>query len=267
MAAEQLGRIGLEQLRLDLTGRDFAVLGQVAELRLMTTGQIRSIFFAADEHPSAVAASRSCHRCLERLTQWRALQRLERQVGGVHGGSAMAVFALGPVGQRLLNLHGPRRRFREPSSSFVDHTLAVSQLVVDLALAARRGAVDLLSVQAEPRCWRTFTGPSGRVLLRPDAYVALGIGEYEHRYFVEMDMGTEHLPALLRKCHAYEAYYASGKEQAESEVFPKVCWLMPSAERAERLRAAIAHNGQLTSELFVIIEHDGFIPMLDTEAA
>ena len=266
MARDQLRAKGLEELRLGLTGRDFAVLGQVGELRLMTTQQIRAVHFPAEDHPSAFAAIRTCNRCLDRLVDCRALVRLARRVGGVHGGSSVYIYALGPVGQRLLNLGGARRRFREPSASFVDHTLAVSQLIVDLTLAARQKRFDLLAVQAEPRCWRTFTSSSGRMLLRPDAYVALGVGEYEHRVFIEVDRGTEHLPALLRKCHVYEAYYATGKEQAESEVFPRVCWLMPSVERTTRLKRAIVASRQLTPELFMVIPQQQAVAMLGGDA-
>ncbi len=64
---------------------------------------------------------------------------------------------------------------------------------------------------------------AGRVLLRPDLAVTLGIGEYEIGYFVEIDRGTEHLPALLRKCHSYEAYYRAGQEQAAHACFPGFC--------------------------------------------
>ena len=262
MVKERLRAKDLDRLRLDLSQRDICVLESVGELRLMTTKQIRSIHFASEDYPSPHAAVRSCNRCLDRLVDCRALVRLSRRVGGVRGGSSVYIYSLGSVGQRLLNSQGPRRGFREPSASFVDHTLAVSQLAVDLTVAARRQAFDLLAVQAEPRSWRTFTSPSGRVLLRPDAYVALGIGEYEHRYFIEMDMGTEHVPALLRKCHLYEAYYASGKEQARNEVFPRVCWLMPSTERAKRLKRAIVVNGQLTPELFMVVGNEHAVAML-----
>lgn len=262
MARAQLRARGLEELRLDLSGRDLSVIDQVGELRLMTTSQIRAVHFAAGDHLSAIAAVRSCNRCLDRLVDCRALVRLGRRVGGVRGGSSAYIYAVGPIGHRLRDLEGARRRFQEPSASFVDHTLAVSQLLVDLTLAARQQRFDLLAVQAEPRCWRTFTSSAGRVLLRPDAYAALGVGEYEHRYFIEVDRGTEHLPALLRKCHVYEAYYASGKEQAQAEVFPRVGWLMPSAKRAKQLMRAISASGQLTPELFTVIEHDQAVAAL-----
>jgi len=251
-------------LQLELTERGVAILRQVGDLRLMTGKQIAAIHFPIDEHPSALAAARARSRDLSRLTRQQLLMRLQRRIGGVRAGSSSHIYALGPVGQRILALNGPRRRFREPSAIFVDHTLAVSQLVVDLTLAARNGQCEILNLQAEPDCWRTFSGAAGRVLLRPDLAVSVGVTEYEMSYFVEVDRGTEHLPALLRKCHTYEAYYRSGREQQTNEhgVFPRVCWIVPEALRAERLGRAIESDRQLTKGLFLITTTDQAIDTL-----
>ena len=120
-------------------------------------------------------------------------------------------------------------------------------------MQSRNGRLEILQLQAEPACWRTPTGMAGSTLLRPDLYVGLGTREYEYRWFIEMDLGTEHLPTLLRKCQAYEAYYRTGHEQHEHGVFPRVLWLMHNAERIERLQAAIDGDIRLTSALFSIV--------------
>jgi hypothetical protein len=229
-----------------------AIVRQVGELRLMTGKQIGVVHFPSDEHSSALAAARARGRELARLTRHRLLMRLERRIGGVRAGSSSHIYALGPVGQRVLALNGARRRFREPSAIFVDHTLAVSQLAVDLTLAQRAGYAEILKLQAEPDCWRTYSGVAGRVLLRPDMAVTLGVDEYEVAYFAEIDRSTEHLPALLRKCHAYEAYYRSGYEQTEHGVFPRVLWIVPEEVRANRLNQALERDRQLTKGLFLV---------------
>jgi hypothetical protein len=229
------------------------IIKQVAELRLMSARQIQAVHFPDVEHDNEQAAMRARQRVLARLIRERLLIRLERQIGGVRAGSAGFVLALGPVGQRVLMLDGPRRRLYEPTLRFVDHTLAVSQLVVDLMVASRRGVLDLLDVQAEPRCWRQFSGMGGRRLLRPDAFLALGSGEYELRWFIEVDRASESLPVIVRKCRLYADYYQSGKEQtAQDGVFPRVCWIAPDERRAERLRAAITQDRQLPDRLFVV---------------
>jgi hypothetical protein len=152
----------------------------------------------------------------------------------------------------MRTLDGPRPRFREPSAIFVDHTLAVSQLVVDLTTAQRAGRCEILNVQGEPDCWRSFSGVSGRVRLRADLAVTLGVEDYEVNYFVELDRATEHLPALLRKCQTYQSYYQSGREQAAHGIFPRVCWVVPDVSRGETLAGALKRHPRFTKGLFLV---------------
>jgi hypothetical protein len=80
----------------------------------------------------------------------------------------------------------------------------------------------------------------------------LGIGEFEVQYFAEIDRGTEHLPALLRKCRVYESFYRSGVQQRATGVFPRVCWIVPDDTRAHRLTAALQQDQHLTEGLFLV---------------
>ena len=136
------------------------------------------------------------------------------------------------------------------------HTLAIADLYVALHQVAARnepGTVQLVDLQTEPNCWRRWTGYGGsRQLLRPDLYLAAHVGPDELRWFIEVDRGTEHRPALLRKCHAYQAYYDSRLEQDRDGVFPKVAWLVPEVGRAAHLRQAIVDDHQLLNELFEV---------------
>jgi Replication-relaxation len=254
---------GLKQTRERLSERDLGVIRQVAELRLMSARQIQALHFPDVEHDNEQAATRARQRVLERLTRERLLIRLERRIGGVRAGSAGFVLALGPVGQRVLAIDGPRRRSYEPTLRFVDHTLAVAQLIVDVTVASRRGLLDLVDVQPEPRCWREFSDMGGRRLLRPDAYVALGSGEYELRWFIEVDRASESLPVIVRKCRLYADYYQSGKEQAaQGGVFPRVCWIVPDGSRAERLRRTITQDRTLPEGLFVVTTSEQAVAVL-----
>lgn len=244
---------GLAQLRERLSERDLAITEQVASLRLMSARQIQAVHFPEAQHDNQRAATRARQRVLARLVRERLLSCLERRIGGVRAGSAGMVLALGPIGQRMVQARGPRRRFYEPTLRFFDHTLAIAQLVVDLAVAERHGLLDVLVCQAEPDCWRAFSGIGGRRVLRPDAFVAVGSGDYELRWFVEVDRASESLPTVLRKCHLYADYYQSGVEQAAHDgVFPRVCWSVPDERRAERLRAAIGRDRGLPEGLFVV---------------
>jgi len=199
MRGERMTTKAIQALRNRLSSRDLAIVGQVAELRLMSAIQIQALLFSPAEHESDLAAARSARRVLERLVRDRLLVRPDRRVA-VSGPDPPPTSTRWEIGQRVLALGGPRRRFREPSMTFADHTLAVSQLVVDLILVARASAIEVDDVQPEPACWRRFAGPLGFVVLRPDLFVALGTKEYEFRWFIEVDRGTEHLPTLMAKC-------------------------------------------------------------------
>jgi hypothetical protein len=252
MSASRLGPEGLEQLRDELSGRDVAIVSQVADLRLMSGRQIEAVHFPLSSHENTSAASRACRRSLERLARERLVARMQRRVGGVRAGSGSFVYGLGPVGHRLLSLERPRPRYREPSVTFADHTLAIAQLVVEVSVAAREKTFDLLVCQAEPRCWRELSSMGARTTLRPDLFVSLGVGEFGRRWFCEVDNGTEHLPAVLRKCRLYQSYYQSGKEQLAHGVFPRVCWLVTDERRVASLRRAIDHDRRLSNALFVV---------------
>lgn len=254
MSGGRKGRRQLASLVAELSLRDRHVLTTASHLRLVTTGQVQRLHFAfPGDHVTSLTAARCCRRVLERLVRDQLLTRLERRIGGVRAGSASFVYGLGSLGQRVLGEDGPRRRAWEPSGLFVGHTLAVGELYVRLHEARRDGELGGLEVQTEPICWRTTTGLGGQVvMLKPDLFVSVASGDLDYRWFVEVDLGTEHAPAVLRKCLAYEQYYRSGVEQHEHGVFPRVLWVVPDDERAGRLRTVIASSGRLTPELFLV---------------
>lgn len=247
-----VGRRGLASLREELTERDMAIVSGIAELRLLATPHIRALHFPIGEHKSELAATRACQRALNRLVRDRLLIRLERRRGGIRAGSDGFTYALGPVGQRILSIDGTRRRFSEPTLRFLEHTLAIAQIVVDVTAAETDGSLEVLACQAEPKCHRQFSISSGWVVLRPDLFLALGVGDLELRWFVEIDMATESVPTVLRKCRQYQSYYQAGKEQERHGVFPQVCWVVPNDRRAGQIRRGIAQDRKLTDRLFCV---------------
>lgn len=254
-----LGRRGLAQLRERLSARDLEVIHSVADHRFLTTRQIEALHFA--DHCTELAGARVCRRVLARLTDERLLARLERRVGGVRAGSASFVYALGPLGGRLID--GQRRRLIEPSTTFLTHMLAVAQAHVELVQAARRSELELLSVDIEPACWRRYIGSGGaREALRPDLYVVTGSGDFEDCWFIEIDLGTESPLALRRKCRAYEAYWRSGREQATHRAFPLVVWATPDERRARQLARVIDGTRGLKRELFRVTTASGMVELL-----
>jgi hypothetical protein len=260
--AQRVSRAGLQHLWRSLSERDLAILASVGACRLLTAQQIQRWHFPADaRHHTRAGAERVARRVLARLVQYRLLARLQRRIGGVRAGSAGYVYALGPVGHRLMDDGGPRQRTREPSPQFVDHTLAVAEVVVSLAEADRAAAMELLEWQPEPQCWRRFQTTAGVETLKPDLRLTLADDEQEYHWFVEVDRGTAHLPTLLGKCARYAAYYQTGQEQAAEGVFPRVAWLT-TAERAEQLPAAIANDTRLPQAVFVVAAEDNWRELL-----
>ncbi len=215
------------------------IVETVARLTLVSGRQLSDLFF--DSFSRSSTHTRRARRVLARLVEQRVLDRLERRRGGAGGGSSAWVYALGPAGVRMVAYWAgeglPRSRgTHEPGVVWTAHTLAVSELYVRLREAERAGRVELLAFDAEPDCWRRYTGLGGAAgVLKPDAYVRLGIGEYEDSFLVEVDMGTERRGQLTRQHHAYSAYFRSGVEQARTGVFPSVLWIVPDARRVALL--------------------------------
>lgn len=228
-------------LRGRLSDRDRAVLRSLAACRLLTGRQLQRLHV---DSANRVTAARRSRAVLRRLTELRAVVRLDRRIGGIQAGSDGHVYGLSRLGFAVLAadgepLHG--KTVWETKPAFQDHLLAIGELYVGLHELHRRGAIELLDFQTEPAAWRWFPGPSGeRLPLKPDAFVSLGVGDYEQRLFVEVDCGTESLPTIQRKCRRYLDYYRSGLEQQRHDVFPRVWWLASSGRREARLADLVA---------------------------
>jgi hypothetical protein len=86
-----------------------------------------------------------------------------------------------------------------------------------------------------------------------DSFVRLGLGDFEYSYFIEVDRTTSGSRAIGSQLERYVGYYASGQEQAEHGVFPRVLWLAPDDRRAEAIGGCIEHlrSGRELFELAV----------------
>ena len=262
MTAARTGRKELQRIAAGLSERDWSIIRFIDRHRYATTTQLRRRFFA--QHASQAASTRACVRVLGRLFTYRILTRLERRIGGVRHGSSAFIWCLDVVGDRLTRSHGtPRRRVQEPSFSFLDHTLAVTETHVRLHEAESGGSFRLEEVQVETEAWRDYVTSSGaKSILKPDLKVTIGSDEYTDHWYLEIDRGTESLPVLMRKSRAYEDYWRTGRGQAEHGVFPRVLWVLPDRGRVERLRAAIDDDPDLPSKMFTCITSDELVRTL-----
>jgi hypothetical protein len=254
MSARYLTAGRLDAVEASLTARDLDVLARVSALRFVSGAQLTRLCFA--DLGDAAARARAARRALLRLTRLGVLERLPRPIGGVRAGSAGFVYRLGYVGLRLAIRRRllPERRWRRsfaPGMLFVRHALAVAELHTLLVENDRSRSIELLELSAEPSCWRNYDGLGGqRLTLKPDTYARLGAADYEDSFFIEVDRGTEGSRALTIKLEQYVAYFATGREQAEHGVFPRVVWLAPSDERVSVVEGCIFGFDRSSRELF-----------------
>jgi len=245
----------MQRLSQELSDRDWRILDDLARLRVLSGQQIQRLHFSG--HSSRTAARRT-RATMHRMHQSRLVERSDRRIGGMRSGSSGYVFGLSPRGRRLVGsgspLGGNRARTAwQPSPWFLDHLLAVSELYVDLREWERSGDdFELLRFDAEPVCWRRWSGFQGRATLKPDAHVVLGHGEMELHAFVEVDLATEGSAALRRKAEAYVAYWRSGLEQHEHGVFPRVVFLVPDERRRQQVVDVLSRLPAETWQLFQV---------------
>lgn len=92
--------------------------------------------------------------------------------------------------------------------------------------------------------------------------MTLATSQYRDHWYLEIDLATESLPVLLRKCQTYEDYRRTGAAQAEYGVFPRVLWLLPTPQRVAQLSEGISKQEQLHPRLFVLATPDALIQTL-----
>ena len=261
MSGQRVSRRELDGIRASLSERDTQIVASVALHRFLTTRQICRLHLV--DKGTETAALRSANRTLDKLRDLRLLVPLERRIGGVRAGSGGYVWSLGHVGARLLQradtVDGRRRRRREfePSSTFLEHSLAVAEVFLRLTEAARRGDITLLGVQHEPACWRAYNGPGGGVArLKPDLAMVTATEKFEDHWFVEVDLASEPPSRIIRACLNYQEYRRSGVEQRRLGLFPAVVWIVPTARRQLTLQSRLKQHEAISPGLFTIITLD-----------
>ena len=148
-----LGR--LEKLAEKLPPRDLNVLRDIEARRYMTTGQIRRLRFTGTGTPTS--DKNVTYRTLNRLKGHGLIVPLDKRIGGVRSGSSETVWALSPLGWRILHLDEdgqPRKRVFEPSWRFAKHTLATTEIDVRFAYCVvriffanlKRGGIMLIQI-------------------------------------------------------------------------------------------------------------------------
>jgi hypothetical protein len=262
--SSRVGRRQLARLAGQLTDRDQLILAVLDSHRFATTGQLARL--TAPDFNGPRSAIRQVNRQMTKLTSVDLLRRLERRVGGVRAGSSSSIWALTTAGRKLAHRQGTglpevsRVRFVEPSTSFLDHTLGVTELAVRLTELWHTGSLAGVQATPEPACWRRYVGRAGQPLwLKPDlTAITFTTDGYEDHWFCEVDRATENPARIVTKCHQYQDYRTTGREQADTGVFPAVMWVTPDPRRRDQLAERLASEDDIVHGLFHIVALDDF---------
>lgn len=236
-----LGKRQLAEVALQLSDRDWMILGDLARYRLLSGQQVRRLRFT--EHASKPAAARAATGALRRLAGHQLIRTLSRRVGGQRGGSDSYLWYLAPAGTRLLtsrnNAAYPRSGLTsEPGGRYIRHTLAVAEIAVQLYECAAAGDLEVLTLEAEPTCWQDYLDQAGvRRLLKPDLFTvtAANGSEFEQFWFIEIDLDTESAATIAAKIGIYDRYQVSGRAAHHYGVMPRVAWITPDQARADAI--------------------------------
>ncbi len=235
----------VDQLRDRLSPTDWAVMETLDRIDTASARQLRRLHW-----PDRTQA-RTARRRLSQLTEMRVISRLDRRIGGVRAGSDGHIYRLDVAGKRLLG-NTPGRRPHTPGRTFLNHTLAVTEVYVRAIEASRTDAVEVDEFQTEPACWQTW----GAGVLKPDAYLITVTPEFEDHWFIEVDRATESTTTILRKAGVYERYHRTGIEQDRIGLFPRVLWVVPTERRKSQLVDALGLRSPDQWRLHQIVTDD-----------
>ena len=254
----------LMELSYKLADRYKQIMTYVREARCLFTAQICRTCF--NDSANANAAARSCNRHLKRLYEEGLLGRIERQVGGYVKGSSAYIWYLTEKGADLLDLDdkykdskkGKKTRILVPATGTMQHNLAVAECWVQLMeLAQKHPKLQIKEVTFEPNNWK-YHGENNKEVLKPDLYTTLFHDSNLYSWFVEVDLGTESIQEILRKCVRYHKYLRSGIEQKQNGVFPATVWITTTPKRKQEMEDAIRHNFENFPKIFIVITADEF---------
>ncbi|MEV4056806.1 replication-relaxation family protein [Amycolatopsis sp. NPDC049688] len=245
-----------------LSQREWQIMDSVNRLRLVTGSQLERLHFS-----ELTGRSRSVvrWRVLKRLVDARVLMPLARRVGGSLRGSAQLTYALDTAGERLLqlrrNLHQADERIRRPAPTgdrFVRHTLATSELYVQLVERSLAHGFRLADFLAEPGSWWP-NGVGGWI--KPDAYAALSSTLIDDHWWIEVDLATEAVPTLRGKFLAYLDFVHAG-QVGPADVVPHVLVTVPSDTRFDIVAAVLDRLPAPADQLFEVALHTRAVDLL-----
>jgi len=209
-----------------MTQRDIEVVRWVHELRFLTARQIHRLCF--EDKPSARTW---CEQRLKVLFHHGYLGRVPKPSFGL--GAPLAVYCLESKGRDLvaeLQDVGRREVYWERFDNkrgylFLEHTLALNDLRINIHLACENLGYELLEWQDErmlrSRAMKDFVDDPaglGRIPIVPDGWGRVRLADGRRMAFcVELDRGTQDIHPFKRKMRGYLAYWESGAYRRKYE--------------------------------------------------
>ena len=239
-SGKRISRKQLLALRDRLSNKHLSILTAIRKFRFMTTDQVKRLYFLTGTTDNANL--RAASRTLKKLREAGLISPLDRRIGGTHAGSSALIWHLTEPGERLLNLDHPakhRKRFEELLWTTVLHTLAVTDLAINILLFTQEDellAVERLEVQ--PESHRPYTRDYKRKTLKPDLYVVLKNDNKTIRQYIEVDSGTRYIPQMEQKCLSYIEYYHSFEGDLH-DLDPAVTFVMSDYQRLVSLEETL----------------------------
>jgi hypothetical protein len=231
----RLGQQDVLRLASHLTDRDRCIARDCFEFRVMTTSQIRRLYFTG----TRTAAAR-----LDVLYRLRVLDRFRPSLP-MGQGTAPYHWILDEAGALIVADHLDIERAKLgwqhsiaasiAHSQKLPHHVEVNEFFTRLAVEANVAGGALSEWYGERTCHRLFSG-----YLVADGYGVLDLpGRTPLHFLVELDRGTETTGRLREKAKAYTSILPTS---SLGNLDPFVLLLVPSARRAETAREALAYS-------------------------
>lgn len=241
-----------------LTKRDLAVIKAVYEYRILTTQQLKTLFFP------------SLHQAYARLAALYHHGFLARQFTGVHADkmNTPILYTLDRRGAELLRAELGlevqwSREITRVGRPFLEHTRAINSVRVAVTVACGAPHYQLLAWHGESELKadyervsvRTPSGRTSLVPVVPDSYFRLQTPRGVAHFFLELDRGTMTTQRFRTKVMAYQAYYQSGAFQRRYQARGlRILTVTTSQARAVNLKRATEAAGGAQRFWFALLE-------------
>lgn len=260
----------LQIIEYHLSDKEKQILEALKNAKVLFSYQIRRLFF--DEVTSIANATRYTNRTMQKLKNYGLVDVLmNRRIGGVRKGSVANIWYLTENGHRILNLgkkepdEKPKRtRYLEPADSTLKHKMAIAECYVQLMELEQRGLLKVKEASFEPSNWRYFDYDNQSEVLKPDLTVVTAQQGYECRYMIELDLSTESMDVITKKCLRYHKYLQTGEEQALYNIFPLVLFIVKDEARKTKMEDTIRTKFDGYPKIFLVITADEFASIMTT---